>query len=109
MSNPTDPDKPQIFPLRHRILGRMPSVYAQNIIINSLPEAVVISFFETVIPPKPEITPEEIEELKQIGIISECVARITMSPSAFLEAANAMQRIAENIKSKSKGKEGGNA
>lgn len=98
MSQSTDPNQPQEFRLRHRILGRMPSVYAHNLVIQTLPESIVISFFETILPPKVELTPEDLEQLKEVGLIAECVARITMSPGAFMDAADAMQRVASNLR-----------
>lgn len=86
------------FQLRHRIAGRMPSVVAHSMIIQSMPELVVLSFFETILPPKTDLSKEDIEQLKETGLLAECVARITMPPQAFLEAADAMQRIAKTIR-----------
>jgi hypothetical protein len=98
MSEPNDPKQPQTFPLRHRILGRMPSIFAQNLLIQATPEAVVLSFFETVLPPKPVYTEEDVEQLKEVGVVAECIARIAMPQSAFLEAADAMQRVAQTMR-----------
>lgn len=109
MSEPNDPNQPQAFPLRHRILGRMPSILAQNLIIQELPEAVVLSFFETVFPPKLAYTSDEIEQLKEVGVVAECIARIAMTPSAFLEAAEAMQRVAQTMRDAAAKKGGENA
>lgn len=87
------------FRLRHRILGRMPSIFAQNLLIQPMPESVSISFYETMLPPKVDLSKEDIEQLKEVGVLAECVARITMPPQAFIDAAEAMGRVAENIKS----------
>ena len=100
MSQPNDPNQPQTFPLRHRIFGRMPSVYAHNVLIQTLPDEVVVSFFETILPPKSEVTPEDVEELKETGLIAECVARITLSHRQFLDIADAMHRTAEKLREK---------
>ena len=96
-------------PLNFRILGRMPSVFANNILIQANPESVLVSFFETILPPKLELTPEDLQELKEVGILAECVARITMPPLAFIQTADAMGRVAASIKASMAGKETGDA
>lgn len=83
--------------LNHRILGRMPSLFAHNLIIQTFPEWVVISFFETILPPKAPLLPEDREQLKEVGLLSECIARVTMSRGAFVEAARVMGEVSERI------------
>ena len=96
-------------PLNFRLLGRMPSVFANNLLIQANSESVLVSFFETILPPKLELTPEDIQELKEVGILAECVARITMPPQAFIQAAEAMGRVAATVRASIAGKEGKNA
>lgn len=76
----------------------MPSIFAHNMLIQGMPESVLLSFFETILPPKPEMTAEDLAQLQETGLLAECVARITMPPQAFLEAADAMQRVATAIR-----------
>lgn len=86
------------FPLRHRITGRMPSVYAHNLVIQAMSDEVVLAFFETILPPKPELTSEDLEQLQESGLLAECVARVTLSPRRFLDVADAMNRVAQSIR-----------
>jgi len=109
MSQENQTAQQQEFPLRHRILGRMPSMYVHNLVIQPLPESIVISFFETILPPKVELKQEDLDQLKEVGLLSECVARITMSQMAFLDAADAMYRVATNIRAAAEKQENGNA
>ena len=87
----------------------MPSLFAQNLLVQTWPSHIVLSFFETVLPPKGKLTEAEREQLEEIGILAECVARITMTPDAFVEAARVMSEMAENIKKASGGQEERNA
>ncbi|MDQ3013670.1 MAG: hypothetical protein M3X11_23565 [Acidobacteriota bacterium] len=98
MSEANNQQEPQEIRLRHRITGRLPSIFAQNLLIQTLHESVSISFYETILPPKAELTEEDIEQLKEVGVLAECVARIAMPPQAFIDAAAAMGRVAESIK-----------
>lgn len=98
MSTPENQNLPTSIPVKHRIPARMPSVCAHNVIVQSLPESIVVSFFETILPPKTEFSLEDLRHLSETGVISECVARITMTPQAFVEAAAAIERIAKGVR-----------
>lgn len=97
MATPEDRTEKSEVPLRHRITGRMPSVVAHNVIIQTTPDGVVLSFFETIPPiildPKPEVW----ERLQETGIPAECVARITMTHSNFVQAAKVLGEVAATI------------
>lgn len=109
MSQEDKPAQNENLPIRHRILGRMPSLYVHNLVIQTLPEAITISFFETILPPKVELQKEDLDQLREVGLLSECVARITMSPNAFLDAADAMHRVATNLRAAAEKQEKENA
>jgi hypothetical protein len=84
-------------PLRHRIAGRMPTVYAHNVVVQNTQHGVVLSFFETILPPT-VLSDNDVERLKQEGILSECVARVTLSHSNFLAALEVMNVVGEPIR-----------
>ncbi len=83
-----------------RIPGRMPSVYAHNMLIQAGEDEITLSFYEVILPPIMGTPSEEqVNALKEIGLVAECVARVTVAKSKFLGFAGAMQQIADQITS----------
>lgn len=77
-------------------------MYAHHMSIQQGENEVLLSFFE-VVPPvvPPGTTEQEAEErlknLQEIGIIAECVAKVTIAKDAFPRFANAMGQVAKQI------------
>lgn len=84
--------------LSFRIPPRMPSVYAHHMSIQQGENEVLLSFFEVVPPGTTEQEAEErLKNLQEIGIIAECVAKVTIAKDAFPRFANAMGQVAKQI------------
>ena len=105
MSQETDTDQPQQIRLNYRILGRMPAIYAQHAVIQGQAEAVLISFFEAIFPPKPGYSAEDVQQMKEVGVVGECVARIAMPIDSFIETVKAMNELVGKIKPNAQVKE----
>src|SRR5205085_12361404 len=82
--------------LNFRIPGRMPTVYAHHMIIQPGDYEVTLSFFE-VIPPLVTDGEDQLNLLREVGIVAECVARITVAKDRFAGFARAIQQIASQI------------
>jgi hypothetical protein len=83
----------------------MPSVFATNLVIQPGEFEVIVSFFEL---QPPLLTSgdqgENIEILKKIGIRADCVSRITIAKERFEGFANAMKKVAADMKAAEKKK-----
>jgi hypothetical protein len=95
------------FQIRFRIPQRFPSVIASEMVIQPSSDGVLLSFFE-IIPPlvSSDTTPEQIEAMKQAGVVAECVSRVFVPKSKFAAFAKAMSDVLPNTQEtkKSKGK-----
>lgn len=85
--------------INYRIPSKMPSVYANNTFVQETPDEVVISFFETVHPIIPPDQPksETLKQLREKGVIAECVARITVAKHRFPAVAAVFSEIGNRI------------
>lgn len=81
-------------PLHFAMSTFLPSVVAQHMAIQTAGEHFVVSFFEANLPIMFNPTPESLEELKQTGYKTECVARITIPATRFTEMAKVFARVA---------------
>lgn len=80
--------------LRFRIPQRMPSVVANEMIIQPIADGVLLSFFEVIPPLLPtNPTTEQMENIRQAGVVAECVSRVFVPNSKFEAFANAMASI----------------
>lgn len=96
MADDTKPTKEFEFKLGFRIPSKTPSLYAHHMFVQPGEHEVLLTFFEVIPPPLgPNATEEEINIIKEAGIVAECVARITVSKGRFPAFANAMQEIAD--------------
>ena len=83
----------------------MPSVYATNILVQPGEFEVVISFFEIQPPLFPGNDPDaNLALLKKTGVRADCVARITVIKERFEGFANAMKKMATDLKALEKTK-----
>ena len=83
-----------------RIPGRMPSVYAQHMLVQPGENEVVVSFFELVLPPfSGPPSEEDLKAISESGVIADCVARVTIAKNKFPNFATAMQQIADLLAS----------
>jgi hypothetical protein len=102
---PTDAPEPVNIKVNFRVPGRMPSVYAHHMLIQTGEQEMTLSFFE-VIPPLISTDREEnVKLLQEAGITAECVARITIAKRRFTAFASAMQQVAGQISSEQRGEE----
>ena len=76
-----------------RITGRMPTLYAHHMVVQPGEHEVTISFFEVVPPLITDNSEDQIKLLQEVGIVAECVARITVAKSRFPGFAQVMQQI----------------
>jgi hypothetical protein len=99
MPDENDPKADEIqVKLNFRIPPRMPSVYAHHMYIQQGQNEVVISFFEVVPPVMTEqATEDRLKTLQEIGVVAECVARVTVAKESFPAFAKAMQQVANQI------------
>jgi hypothetical protein len=81
-------------PVRFRILPGMASVTAQQLLIHTSPDSVLLSFFE-IIPPVilDTNTEEQKKAILQAGVVAECVARVNIPKSKYAEFVNTMQVV----------------
>ncbi|MGE0885637.1 MAG: hypothetical protein AB7P14_18980 [Blastocatellales bacterium] len=83
----------------------LPSVLAQHVTIQSTPESILIGFYEANPPIMFEPTPEAIEEFRLEGYTAECVSRITIPNSRFVEIAKLFSQVADGLKLKQEGEQ----
>lgn len=68
------------------------SRYANNVLVQSTPHEVVISFFETVPPPLAGTAAENATKLREMGSVrANLVARIIVAPSLLPAVVSALQ------------------
>lgn len=82
-----------------RVPGRMPSVYAHHMLIQTGEQEMTLSFFEVIPPLISADSEENVKLLQETGITAECVARITIAKRRFTAFASAMQQVAGQISS----------
>lgn len=86
---PTDLEGENV-PLRFVIPTGMVSRYAHHMLAQATDNEITLSFFE----PKPPLVlggPEEqIEAIRQSGVLAECVARVTIAKARFPEFVKAL-------------------
>ncbi len=90
----TDSKEIKNVPIRFRIPNKLPSVIGQHIIIQPNEDGVLLSFYE-IIPPiiSHETYEEQITQLKEIGVIAECVSKVFVPNSKYVEFVQAMKSI----------------
>jgi hypothetical protein len=88
-----------------RVPQRMPTVYAHHMMVQPGEYEVLLSFFE-VIPP-PSFAPDEdaLKKLQEIGVVADCVARVTIANDRFPGFVKAMADILEVLQGRVPGKE----
>ncbi len=96
-STPT-PDSIEV-QMSFRVPGRMPGVYAHHLFVQPGPHEVILSFLE-VIPPimAPGQSPEEnLKQLQETGVVSECVARVIVPNARFSSFAKIIEEMAARM------------
>lgn len=79
-------------PIEWHIPDSIQSQYANNILVQSSPYEIVISFFETQLPPVVGRPEENITKLQEIGSLrADCVARIIVAPALLPSVISALQ------------------
>jgi hypothetical protein len=89
--------------LNFRIHPRMPSVYAQHMLIQPGLNEVLLSFFEIVPPIMTAMgspSAEQIKQLQETGVVAECVARVTVANAVFPNFVRAMQDMLSQLPKK---------
>lgn len=81
-------------PIRFRVPSRLPSVIAQHLIVQPTDGGVLLSFYE-VIPPvvTQPLSEDEIKEIKEAGVIAECVSKVFVPSSKYIDFVNTMNSI----------------
>ncbi len=85
-------------PLRLRVSGRFPSVYAHILSVYPSDHEVLLSFFEVIPPAISPQNPEQMKMLEDTGINAECVARVTIASERFLTFVDTMNQIADRMR-----------
>jgi len=84
--------------LNFRIPPRTPSFYAHQMYIQQGQNEVVLSFFEVIPPVMLEPPNEErVKAILEVGLLAECVARVTVAKGSFPAFAKAMQTVANQL------------
>ena len=79
-------------PIKWNIPDSIQSRYANNVLVQSGPYEIIISFFETQYPPLAGSTEENKAQLEQLGAVqANCVSRIIVSPDLLPVIIGAMQ------------------
>jgi hypothetical protein len=84
---------PQVaLPIQWHVSDNLPSIYANNVVVQQGVYEFIISFFEAKLPLTVG-TPEEIRaRLTQLeGVPAECVARVLVAPELVQQIINALQ------------------
>jgi len=86
----------------HLSAAKVPSRYANNMIVQHTDTEFIISFFE-IFPPVVLGSPkEQTDQLNAIGVVQpECVARVVVSPEKFESFINALQQNLDRFRSRS--------
>jgi hypothetical protein len=97
------PDEKELIPdsiqvkVSFRVPQRMPSLYAHHMMIQPGEHEVLLSFFEVLPPPSFGPDEEAIKKIQEVGVVAECVARITIAKDRFPSFARAMHGILEAL------------
>ena len=79
-------------PIKWNIPDDIQSRYANNVLVQSGPYEIVISFFETQYPLLAGSPEENKAQLEQLGVVqANCVSRIIVSPELLAVIIDAMQ------------------
>src|SRR2546421_6744936 len=79
-------------PIKWNIPNDIQSHYANNVLVQSGPYEIIISFFETQYPPLAGSPEENKAQLEQLGAVqANCVSRIIVSPDLLPVIIDAMQ------------------
>lgn len=79
-------------PIKWHIPDNAQSQYANNVLVQSTPHEIIISFFETQLPPLAGTTAENAAKLKDIGYVqANLVARIVVAPGIAPSVINTLQ------------------
>ena len=83
-------------PIKWHIPANAESQYANNVLVQSTPHEIVISFFETQLPPLAGTPEENAAMLQEVGYIqANLVARIIVAPSIAPSVISALQTAIE--------------
>jgi hypothetical protein len=96
-----DEKEPIEVKLTFRVPQRMPTVYAHHMMVQPGEHEVLLSFFEVIPPPNFAQDEGQLKKLKEIGIVAECVARITIAKDRFPSFAKAMHDILKAVETPS--------
>jgi|SRR5436305_14472531 len=79
-------------PIEWYVPETLQSRYANNVLVQSTPYEVTISFFETQLPPLSGTREENQAKLKQLGHVqAKCVSRIVVTPTLLPRIISALQ------------------
>lgn len=82
------------FPIRFRIPTRMPSVIAQHLTVQPVEDGILLSFYEVIPPLFPtDLSEEQIKQLKETGVMAECVSKVFVPNSRYLDFLDAMEIV----------------
>ena len=85
-------------PLHFVMSNFLPSVLAQHITIQGTAENILVGFYEANPPIMFDPNQEAIDALKREGFVAECVARIAIPKSQFIEIAAVFSQVANRLK-----------
>lgn len=100
MTDKTEPDIENLqVKLNLRVPNGMASVYAHHMFIQPGENEVVLSFFEIIQPPllPGQERTDRLKYMQEVGLVAECVARVTVALARFPEFAGAMQEVSTRI------------
>ncbi len=81
-------------PIRFRIPQKMPSVVANEMALKVSEDGVLLSFFELIEPIfATQPTEVELNLVQQQGIVAECVARVMIPKSKYLNFVKAINSV----------------
>ena len=79
-------------PIEWHIPDNAQSRYANNVLVQSTPHEIVISFFETQIPPLAGTAAENVDRLREMGSVrADLVARIIVAPGLLSSIISTLQ------------------
>lgn len=92
MSEIEQEEQKTTLPIRWHVPDNLQSRYANNVLVQSSQYDIVISFFETQLPPLAGSPKENQEKLIEMGAIrADCVSRIIVSPELLPSIISALQ------------------
>ena len=83
--------------VRFRIPVRMPSVIAHHLTVQPNEDGVIISFYEEIPPVITEDrTKEDLKIIEESGVIAECVSRVFVPNSKYVDFVDALDSVIPN-------------